>query len=378
MTPLPSTASLLGALAMSAAALLAAPCQAALGSPDARAVQAMLVAVKLGNCRVAASTAYPAGPSDMRRPGAEGAGTALERMRMSQLGEDVAARDSVFVAPASQPPPDAAPRPTVTCADDGLAPDRGIAPIADVSAPAADRDSELGSMAIPVEHTRFDDRWDRVRRAPPASLMRATLKQAGVTRGLGEADIFHRVNIWVNHQIAYVNDDRNYRDNDYWATAGQTIARRSGDCEDFAILKMQLLIAAGIDSDRVKLVLLRDLAVNADHALLLVQSDTGKLALDNMTDRLYDGSLANDVRPILSFSGAKRWIHGYRDAEPVPANAAAPDHRAATAIAQQAADTGQPADRTRPVVASFQSVRLSMVRYGPCALGCGQAPGLLQ
>src|SRR3546814_3669 len=136
--------------------------------------------------------------------------------------------------------------------------------------------AELGTRAIPVKRTRFDARWDHVRRAAPAALMQANLRRANAAPGLDEQELLARVNQWVNREIAYIGDDRNYRQRDYWATAEQTIARGKGDCEDFAILKMQMLRAAGIDPDRMKLVLLRDLAANADHAFLLVQTGAGK------------------------------------------------------------------------------------------------------
>ena len=192
--------------------------------------------------------------------------------------------------------------------------------IGEAFAAAADTDptAELGTRAIPVKRTRFDDRWDHVRRTAPAGLMQAQLRRANAAPGIGEADLLARVNQWVNREIAYVNDDRNYRQRDFWATAEQTIARGSGDCEDFAILKMQLLRAAGVDADRMKLVLLRDLAANSDHAFLLVQTASGKVVLDNMTDRLYDGSQGNSVRPVLSFSGSQRWVHAYRGTQPAP------------------------------------------------------------
>lgn len=186
------------------------------------------------------------------------------------------------------------------------------------SGDAYDPDAELGTRAIPVKRTRFDDRWDRVRRAAPAGLMQAQLRRANVSEGLSERELLARVNQWVNQQIAYVNDDRNYRQSDFWATAEQTIARGSGDCEDYAILKMHLLRAAGVDADRMKLVLLRDLAANSDHAFLLVQTADGKVVLDNMTDRVYDGSHPNSVRPVLSFSENRRWVHAYRGSQPSP------------------------------------------------------------
>ncbi|WP_293704901.1 transglutaminase-like cysteine peptidase [Sphingopyxis sp. UBA6723] len=187
------------------------------------------------------------------------------------------------------------------------------APVAAMATAAPDPDSELGTLAIPVDTTRFDDRWARARRAPALPLMRAQLARAAVTDGLGEAVKLERINQWVNRQIAYIADESNYRQRDYWATADETMSRGSGDCEDYAILKMHLLKAAGIDDARLKLVLLRDLAINADHAFLLVRSKAGWVVLDNMTDRIYDGRASDVLRPILSFSGDRRWVHGYRD-----------------------------------------------------------------
>ncbi len=303
----------------------------------------------------ARTCSVPARPTFAAMPFAESP-SALERMRQSQQGEAAAT-----LAPAGGGVPILA-----DCESD-----------VDAAAtfPEVDEDTELGTMAIPVDRTRFDDRWDRVRRAPPAALMRNELRSAGVTPGIGEAEVLQRVNQWVNRRIAYVNDDQNYREGDFWATAEQTIARGRGDCEDYAILKMQMLLAAGIDADRVKLVLLRDLAVNADHAFLLVQSKHGKLVLDNMTDRLYDGSRSNDVRPILSFSGARRWVHGYRDAQPVLAVAAASSvqktpipvitNTRQASVAPLSVRVGA----SLPAEPSFRSIRLSLVDYLPGPVG---------
>lgn len=206
----------------------------------------------------------------------------------------------------------------------------------------ADPNSELGTTAIPVDRTRFDDRWDRVRRAPPRRLMQSELEKAHVGDGLAETETLERINLWVNHRLTYKTDAGNYGQDDVWATAAETIARGSGDCEDFAILKMQLLRAAGIGGDRVKLVLLRDLALNADHALLLVRSGAGWVALDNMTDRIYDGGRANAVRPIMSFSGERRWVHGYLDTQPVQPIAAIPAATKATAAPATADNVAYP------------------------------------
>lgn len=176
---------------------------------------------------------------------------------------------------------------------------------------AYDPEAELGTKAVPIRRTRYDARWNRVRRAPPAALMRTQLRSSGAAAAGNDGELFSRINSWVNREITYQNDDANYGQTDYWATAEQTLARGGGDCEDIAILKMHILRAAGIPADRIKLVLLRDLAGNADHAFLLVKTGDGRVVLDSTTDRIYDGSASNYVQPVLSFSENRRWVHVY-------------------------------------------------------------------
>lgn len=276
-------------------------------------------------CPVIANIISPT-PIDISRAILGGAPSALHRIRADQQAVAVEAPRATAAAPlAITAGVSAFPeRMTLEPASRGptrLGPNCNAPTIfAPFPGTSADYDTaaELGTRAIPVKRTRFDDRWDHVRRAAPAALMHGKLRRANVLPGLGEQELLARVNQWVNREIAYVNDDRNYRQRDFWATAEQTIARGRGDCEDFAILKMQMLRAAGVHPDRMKLVLLRDLAANADHAFLLVQTEAGKVVLDNVTDRLYDGSQANSVRPILSFSENRRWVHAYRGAQPSP------------------------------------------------------------
>lgn len=269
-------------------------------------------------CSVAASNGPPA-REDISRTILGGAPSALDRIRANQQGIAVAQlapgvslasldRSSVrrTLEPSSRKPV------SITLPGGGdCGPSSMLEPLDKASA-AYEASLELGTRAISVKRTRFDDRWEKVRRAAPAALMQAKLRRADAGPGLNEQEMLARVNQWVNREIAYVSDDRNYRERDVWATAEETIARGSGDCEDFAILKMHMLRAAGVAAERMKLVLLRDLAANADHAVLLVQTDAGKVVLDNVTDRLYDGSEANSVRPVVSFSEGRRWVHAVR------------------------------------------------------------------
>ncbi len=286
-----------------------APC--AVGAASVRTSNAKPASFQDDICRKAPALAAVSSVGLAAPAPAAPAPSALDRIRLAQEG--------------AAPPPAAAFQPA--SAESGPSPrlrDHCAPMPISRMADAAGGNSELGTTAIPVDRTRFDDRWDRVRRAPPKRLMQSELEKAHVGDGLVETETLDRINLWVNHRLTYKTDARNYGQDDVWATAAETLARGSGDCEDFAILKMQLLRAAGIGGDRVKLVLLRDLALNADHALLLVRSGAGWVALDNMTDRIYDGGRANAVRPIMSFSGERRWVHGYLDTQPVQPIAAIP------------------------------------------------------
>jgi len=318
-------------------------------------------------CRTSAALTSTA--SAVVRPAAPETPSALDRMRMSQE-QPVPV---VEIAPASGNP--------IAVGAIAAGADRLFKPVRAISAPlrvdceaqvaamaprALDDDSELGTLAIPVDTTRLDDRWARVRHAPAARVMQAQLRRASVSQGLGEAATLERVNLWVNRQIAYVDDDRNYRQRDFWATADETVARGRGDCEDYAILKMHMLRAAGIAEDRMKLVLLRDMAINADHAFLLVRSTAGWVVLDNMTDRIYDGRQGNAVRPIMSFSGDRRWIHGYRDG-PAPIVMAASGVGKASSVAfasAASAATGRAPFKTALVKVADAKLALAHLAIG--------------
>lgn len=38
---------------------------------------------------------------------------------------------------------------------------------------------------------------------------------------------------------------------DYWSSPDETVAKRAGDCEDFAILKMASLLQTGIPQEKM-------------------------------------------------------------------------------------------------------------------------------
>lgn len=189
------------------------------------------------------------------------------------------------------------------------------------AAVAADRPDVFGSVALPVEATPLDRRWqavaDRGAEAAPA-------QWAASLRDRSEADRLDLVNRFVNDRIAFVDDARQFGRADVWQTASETLRRGRGDCEDYAIAKLQLLRAAGFRDRDLYLVILKDLVRRSDHAVLAVHSAGRLWVLDNGSARVTDSADLVDYRPIFSYSAGRRWTHGYRrSAEPAMVLAAA-------------------------------------------------------
>lgn len=180
-----------------------------------------------------------------------------------------------------------------------------------VSSPAASvRPDVFGTVAIPVAHTPLDGKWRGAwtGEALPASWSRFEASLAGQpARAKLEA-----VNAFVNRNVLASDDVGG----DHWASAAETARRGRGDCEDFAIAKMQLLQAAGVPAGDLFLVIGRDLVARRDHAILIARVGTELLALDSRTERVLRMEEVADFRPSLSYGAGGRWTHGYLAAPP--------------------------------------------------------------
>jgi predicted transglutaminase-like cysteine proteinase len=226
--------------------------------------------------------------------------SSLDRIRMVQSG----------LAPLPMAEPQLTRTPIDVC---------GKVPFVAAQAPVQAMTDErliLGSLRLSIRKTPFDQQWNKVSRPEPSRGLQRWVARAGAARTSDPYMKVAAINRWANQQISYADDIATYRQNDFWASSRETLRRRKGDCEDYAILKMDLLAAAGIDRDRMILVIARDLVRNADHAVLVVQLDDGPVVLDNATDELLDGRLSHDYRPIMSFASNGKWLHGYAVAQP--------------------------------------------------------------
>ena len=171
------------------------------------------------------------------------------------------------------------------------------------------RPDVFGTVALPVAHTPLDARW---RRAESVRVGGAPAEFARALSRLAPLDRLEAVNHYVNRRIRFADDERQYGRPDVWSPAGETLRRGRGDCEDYAIAKLQMLRSAGIADRNLYLVIVKDLVRRADHAVLVVRAAGRMLVLDNGTDDILDSESIGDYRPVLTFAANGEWTHGYR------------------------------------------------------------------
>lgn len=247
-----------------------------------------MIRVERGRLSIAAAGALLAiaGPSTAQEPPSSGTDCAISvEHLLPESGASIA-------LPAEDSPPPCNPAPAPP-------PPRPAAP--DI----------FGSVALPVGATPLDTRWQAVRASAADvtdSPWGALVQQA---QGLDPLARLQLINNWVNARIAFAEDPAA----DQWTSLAETVARGRGDCEDYAIAKMQLLENAGVPGGDMYLVIVTDTARHADHAVLVVRDDGGLLVLDNKTDRILQADQITDYRPIVSFSSDFAWTHGYRSAD---------------------------------------------------------------
>lgn len=116
------------------------------------------------------------------------------------------------------------------------------------------------------------------------------------------------VNAALNRRIEFQPEK-----GDRWATPAETLGRAAGDCEDYAVAKMQALKQLGVPERDLFLTVGQDTALRQAHAVLLVRAGSRFWVLDNRSDRLIPDSQFRDFMPTISFrADGKSWFHGYR------------------------------------------------------------------
>lgn len=96
------------------------------------------------------------------------------------------------------------------------------------------------------------------------------------------------INRAINLAIRPRSDRQHYGVADHWSGPLETIGDGAGDCEDYAILKLLALREAGIAAHDLRLLIVRDRAARAYHAVAAVRFEERWLILDNRRFAMVD------------------------------------------------------------------------------------------
>lgn len=115
------------------------------------------------------------------------------------------------------------------------------------------------------------------------------------------------VNKYAN-QKEYILDIENYAVADYWATAKEFLVN-SGDCEDYAIIKMLSLKWLGYDVNAMRVVVVQDTNLRVAHAVMAIKITNDIFILDNQIEEVISHTDIFHYVPVYSISEDNWWMH---------------------------------------------------------------------
>lgn len=149
------------------------------------------------------------------------------------------------------------------------------------------------------------DRCRRENECPAGAQRLINLSAEGAGRS-GRAKLGF-INRAVDLAITPTDDEAQWRVPDYWSTPLETLRLGRGDCEDYAIVKYAALLDAGISEADLKIVLLRTIFPNEDHAVVAARVDGEWLILDNRTLTLVRDINLTRAVPVLVLDHVGFW-----------------------------------------------------------------------
>lgn len=135
-----------------------------------------------------------------------------------------------------------------------------------------------------------------------------------IERSSGHEDELQRlqeINDFFNRRVDFRDDAVTWGVPDYWASPLETLDRRAGDCEDYAIAKYFSLAAAGVPTARLRMVYVRARMQGQSlaHMVLAYHAQPGAepLILDNLRPEVLPASQRSDLTPVFSFNTEGLW-----------------------------------------------------------------------
>jgi predicted transglutaminase-like cysteine proteinase len=211
-----------------------------------------------------------------------------------------------------------------------------IDPAAALRAPPAPDLFGLGSIAVAQgeilskwNHAAADIAADRdvLRRCRagaevcPAAAQKllAVIAEGQAHEGRARIGVINRA---INLAIKPMSDLAQWGVIDRWSAPLETLSSGRGDCEDYAIAKYVALSEAGIGEDDLRLVIVRDLSLTEDHAILAVRAGEKWLLLDNRRLALLEDNELRRVQPLFALN--RDGVREFTPSALADANTAAP------------------------------------------------------
>ncbi|MAF30652.1 MAG: hypothetical protein CMF60_00405 [Magnetococcales bacterium] len=128
------------------------------------------------------------------------------------------------------------------------------------------------------------------------------------SRNLPLKETLTKVNAFIN-EWPYKEDRDNWLRSDYWASPTEFLDK-SGDCEDYAIIKYVTLKELGFDTHKMRIVVVMDKLRLLNHAILVVYDNNSQpLVLDSLFDVVLPHSKVLQYTPHYSVNEHARWAH---------------------------------------------------------------------
>ncbi|MWK56118.1 hypothetical protein GO594_09035 [Pseudomonas otitidis] len=134
---------------------------------------------------------------------------------------------------------------------------------------------------------------------------------------LPEKDKLTAVNRFFNAKLRFVDDQRNWGQNDYWATPIEALVKGAGDCEDYFIAKYFTLRRLGIPAEKLRITYVKALNYNQAHMVLTFYATptADPLVLDNLISDIRPASQRKDLLPVYAFNAEGLYTGGKRSGD---------------------------------------------------------------
>ncbi|MDV3439196.1 transglutaminase-like cysteine peptidase [Pseudomonas otitidis] len=134
---------------------------------------------------------------------------------------------------------------------------------------------------------------------------------------LPEKDKLTAVNRFFNAKLRFVDDQRNWGQNDYWATPIEALVKGAGDCEDYSIAKYFTLRRLGIPAEKLRITYVKALNYNQAHMVLTFYTTptADPLVLDNLISDIRPASQRKDLLPVYAFNAEGLYTGGKRSGD---------------------------------------------------------------